>query len=163
MSLTVSLPALQHGAVHLSGQLTPEELDLDLRDPLVRVAGPLAYRLTAEQIGPEVLVRGRLHLPLALACARCLKPFPGTLDLPDYMLLVPLEGEEAAPVVNEAVTLTPFLREDSLLALPTHPVCGETCEGSPVRFQPGKAGVSGAAAEGANASPWAALANLKLD
>lgn len=162
MSLIVSLPALQHGAVHLSGQLTPEELDLGLHDPLVHAAGPLDYQLTAEQLGPELLVRGRLHLPLALECARCLKPFRGALDLPDYTLLVPLEGEEAAPVVNEAVALTPFLREDSLLALPTHPVCGETCEGLPVPSQPETAGASGAEAPAA-ASPWAALANLKLD
>ncbi|HMO66976.1 MAG TPA: hypothetical protein PKE47_17450, partial [Verrucomicrobiota bacterium] len=122
MSLTVSLPALQHGAVHLSGQLTPEELEFDLHDPLVRAAGPLAYQLTAELLGPGVLVRGSIRLPLALECARCLKPFAGSLDLPDYALLIPLEGEEAAPVVNEAVALTPFLREDSLLALPIHPV-----------------------------------------
>lgn len=163
MSLTVSLPALQRGVVHLSGRLSPEELDFDPHDPLVRAAGPLEYELTAELLGTEVLVRGRLHLPLEFACARCLKPFAGAMDLPDYALLIPLEGEEAAPVVHEAVALTPFLREDSLLALPTHPVCGETCEGSPVRSQPRAAGVSGAVAEEAKASPWAALANLKLD
>ena len=109
-----------------------------------------------------MLVRGSIRLPLALECARCLKPFAGSLDLPDYALLIPLEGEEAAPVVNEAVALTPFLREDSLLALPIHPVCGETCEGLPARSQPERAGVSGAEAPAA-ASPWAALAKLKLD
>ncbi len=111
---------------------------------------------------PEGRAGGWTRLPLALECARCLKPFAGSLDLPDYALLIPLEGEEAAPVVNEAVALTPFLREDSLLALPIHPVCGETCEGLPARSQPERAGVSGAEAPAA-ASPWAALAKLKLD
>lgn len=163
MSLTVSLHALRQGAVHLSGRLRPEEFDFDPRDPLVRPAGPLAYELTAELVGEEVLVRGRLHLPLELDCARCLKRFPGAVDLPDYTLLIPLEGEEATPIIHEAVALTPFLREDSLLALPSHPVCGEECEGSPVRSAPEKADASGAAPAGGPASPWSALANLKLD
>ncbi|MFN0066582.1 MAG: YceD family protein [Limisphaerales bacterium] len=163
MSLVVSLPAVHRGAVHLSGRLPPAEFDFDPHDPLVRAAGPLEYNLRAELVGTEVLVRGRLHLPLELSCARCLKPFAGAVDLPDYTLLVPLEGEDAVPVLNESVALTPFLREDSLLSLPTHPVCGETCDGSPVRSQPGKAGLSGAAPVEAQASPWAALANLKLD
>lgn len=163
MSLTVSLSALRQGAVHLSGLLRPEDFDFDPRDPLVRPAGPLEYALTAELVGEEVLVRGRLHLPLELDCARCLKTFPGAVELPDFTLLVPLEGEDAAPIVNEAVALTSFLREDSLLALPTHPVCGGECEGSPVRSEPEKADASGAVPSGGSTSPWSALANLKLD
>jgi uncharacterized protein len=163
MPLKLSLAALEKGPVRLSGSLTPEELDFDPHDPLIRAGGPLAYDLRAELIGPEILVRGSVRMPLACECARCLRPFASALDFPEYTLLVPLEGEEAAPVDGEVVTLTPFLREDSLLALPTHPVCGEACPGLP-----GQSGVhddakAGPGAAGQSASAWSALANLKFD
>ncbi len=62
------------------------------------------------------------------------------------------------PVDNDLVNLTPYLREDILLALPQHPLCEPECGGLklPARAKdPEKTA-------GKTASAWDALDKLKL-
>ena len=44
---------------------------------------------------------------------------------------LPLVGEEKVAVDNDCVDLTPYLREDILLAFPQHPLCEPDCRGLP--------------------------------
>ena len=39
------------------------------------------------------------------------------------------QGDDKALVVNDCLDLTPYVREDILLALPLHPLCGSDCGG----------------------------------
>ena len=74
---------------------------------------------------------------------------------------LPLVGEDAVPVTNDCVDLTPFLREDILLTLPQHPLCKPDCRGLS-QFAAG--GASGQTSQtNAGASAWAALNKLKLN
>ena len=129
MPLLVNLRHLEKQDLTLIGELPVVELDIDLDDEMIRLARPLTYRLAVQKLDESVLVRGRIVLPLACECVRCLKPFESRLELPDWTCLVLLSGEDKAPVIGDSVDLTPFLREDILLELPQHPLCKPDCGG----------------------------------
>ena len=162
MPLVINLRHLEAHSLKLKGELPPEELNLDLRDDLVRAEKPLQYDLEAEQMEDGLLLQGRLLLPLQCLCVRCLKPFAFRLQLDKWAQLLPLAGEEKVSVVNDCVDLTPFVREDILLAFPQHPLCKTDCSGLPKTFIGKVKKPCGAGQTKAQASAWAALDKLKL-
>ena len=129
MPLRVNLRHLERTDLSLKGELPVAELDIELRDEMMQLTKPLTYQLELQQMEDGLLVRGKLVLPLNCECVRCLKPFEYTLELKDWACLIPLSGEEAAPLDGDTVDLTPFLREDILLELPQHPLCKRDCGG----------------------------------
>jgi len=64
MPLLVNLRHLEAHNVHLEGQLSAAELDLDSRDEMIHVTEPLSYDVEAQQVEDGLLVQGRLCLPL---------------------------------------------------------------------------------------------------
>lgn len=164
MPVLVSLAALQHGTVRLSGQLTPEEADWALDDPCVSVLQPLTYDFSAQLMDREVFVEGELEVTLDCRCVRCLEPFEFRLRLAPWTALIPLDGEEAAPRVDESVDLTAQIREDSLLSLPRHPVCRPECRGLPSQGPDStKPETSSDEMRRVPPSAWSVLDRLKLD
>src|SRR6185436_222043 len=105
------------------------ELDIEIRDEVIRLSEPLRYDLEVQQLDDGLLVRGRLNLKLDCECVRCLKPFQHELRLDEWTCHLPLQGEDAVKVMNDCVDLTPYLREDILLEFPQHPVCDTGCGG----------------------------------
>ena len=147
----------------LQGELPASELELDLRDDLVRAEKPLNYELTAELVDGELLVQGRLQLPLQCVCVRCLKPFEFDLELKRWTQLLPLDGPEQVSLTNDCVDLTLLIREDILLEFPQHPLCEAGCSGLPKASvgkikKPSQTGQSEE-----KPSAWAALDKLKLN
>lgn len=161
MSLVVNLHHLAARNLALQGELPAHELDIDSRDEVIRVAQPLRYDVEVQSLDKSLLLRGQLRLTLDCQCVRCLKPFQYPLAVEDWTCHLPLEGEEAAPVVSDCVDLTPYVREDILLEFPRHPVCSPECPGL---TQPniGKTKKSGAGQKVKDASAWAELDKLKL-
>src|SRR5437867_1862355 len=129
MPLTFNIRHLEKRDLHLEGELASEELELDLRDEMIRPADTITYDLEVQHLDGAALVRGRLHLPVEYTCVRCLKKFKRPLALHDWTVHLPLIGEDAVKVSNDLVNLTPCLREDILLALPQHPLCEAECSG----------------------------------
>lgn len=129
MALLINLRHLERDDLTLKGELPVADLDLDTRDEMIRPEKPLEYDLVVQMLDQSLLVRGRLVLPLACECVRCLKPFEYQLNLPDWTCLVALSGEDKVPAAGDSVDLTPFLREDILLELPQHPLCKPDCGG----------------------------------
>ena len=129
MPLTVNLRHLENRDLELHGDLSLAELDLDVRDEMIRVITPVEYDIEIEMLEDALLVQGELHVELECECVRCLKKFTRRLDLEDWVLHLPLEGEEAATVKNDCVDLTPWVREDILLGFPQHPLCKPDCGG----------------------------------
>jgi uncharacterized metal-binding protein YceD (DUF177 family) len=127
--LKVNLRHLEELGLHLKGELPVAELDLDIKDDLIRIEKPLHYDLAVELLNDAVLVTGSLVLPLDCECARCLKRFKTDLKLTGWALHLPLEGEDKVSVENDCVDLTPFVREDILLDFPQHPLCKPDCAG----------------------------------
>ena len=158
MSLSVNLRHLEAHPLSLSGELSLKELDLDVRDEMLRPAGPLHYKLEVQKLEGGLLVQGGLKLKLDCQCVRCLKPFRSSLNLQQWTRHLPLQGEEAVTVNNDCVDLTPYIREDILLEFPQHPVCQPECGGLPSK----SVGQDKTTGSRAGASAWDELNKLKF-
>jgi len=161
MSLLLNVNELIRAPVALDGRTSVSELGLAGLDELIHPAEFLEHWLQAELMEGSILVQGRLRLALRCECARCLKPFEQVMDLREWAAHLELKGNDAVPVVADAVDLTPQIREDILLQLPQHPLCEPECRGlsnPPAGSQTG----SGAAVSREAPSPWDELDKLKL-
>lgn len=129
MSLRVNLRHLEAQPVRLDGELAAAELDIDSRDEVIQLRGPLRYDLEVQKLEGGLLAQGRLSLRLECQCVRCLKRFNYQLRLDSWACHLPFQGEDAVQVVNDCVDLTPMVREDILLEFPQHPLCDTNCSG----------------------------------
>ena len=106
------------------GEVLEGEVDaVDICEEFVRPFGGVRYRLTAQLFGRELLVRGSLEQDFDLVCSRCGEDFDDTVKVDDFVFS--REIDENSPEVD----LTEDVRESIILALPTYPVCSETCPG----------------------------------
>ena len=113
--------------VPASGGIYEEEvpgtvLELD-QDSHVRVEGPISCRFTVQKVSGELVVSGRVQVPVSLQCTRCACFFSTTLS--DLSFLRAYDVPEG----TETVDLTPDIREDILLNLPVFPLCSPGCRG----------------------------------
>jgi uncharacterized metal-binding protein YceD (DUF177 family) len=161
MPLIINLRHLESQNLFLEGEIPAEELDLAGLDELIRAEGGLRYNLEVERHERGLLAQGTLSLSLQCECARCLVPFQQELVLPHWCSMLSWEGEDAVAVRNDCVDLTPYVREDMVLALPRRPLCKPDCGGLKVRPADG-AEVTQATPSGESSAAWAMLDNLKL-
>lgn len=162
MALLVNLRHLEAHDIELKGEMPAAELDLDVRDPMIRAERPLQYVLEVQKVERSILAQGRLHLTLECQCVRCLKSFAYELNLESWTCHLPLHGEDQAVVTNDCVDLTPCVREDILLELPQHPLCEAECPGMPKRHL-GRAKKTGAPGQiKKDSSAWTELDKLKF-
>jgi uncharacterized protein len=109
----------EEGLLHLRTPLDPADLALPVDDGAVW--DPVSLDLTAQKIGDECLVQGRLRTRLLHPCARCLEPLPLEIDIPFH---------ECYPLGKQpGIDLTPALREYILLELPIAFRCNLDAEG----------------------------------
>lgn len=120
MALIIDVQKIPPGGMHLSGVISPVELDVECDG--VAAKGDLAYDLDVEVVRSEFLARGRLHVPLEFTCSRCLKPFGARIDVNRFTFSQEVKG-------TETIDLTGNLREDIIIALPIKPLCAQTCKG----------------------------------
>jgi uncharacterized protein len=160
MALTVNLRHLDADDLRLQGELPVEELELDLRDDLIRTDHPLKYDLEVQKLDNSLLLHGSLELTLTCQCVRCLKSFPYDLRLDDWTAHLPLEGEDKVPISGDFVDLTPQIREDILLEFPQHPLCEADCRGLP-NTDSGKSNTSDST-RAEEPSTWSELDKLKF-
>ncbi len=164
MHLPLNIRHLERGEIRFQGELTPEQLECGDVDELVKLELPLKFDFVAATFEGGVLLRGKLEIRLNCECARCLRSFESVVGLAGWGRLLPLDGEERVTVRNDCVDLTPYLREDIVLAFPQHPLCNPDCTG--LSRVPSSQANSLPAVEkgGAKSDPstWAALDKLKL-
>lgn len=110
-----------------------------IRDYLVE--GPVAVSLSHYRAGMELFFEGSLRLETAAACARCAEQFNGASARSFRFVLAPrAAGDTAQPDLRtedlefsfydgDEIDLAPLIREQALLALPTRPLCDESCRG----------------------------------
>jgi uncharacterized metal-binding protein YceD (DUF177 family) len=159
MSLKVNLRLLEKESIQLDGDILASELAPDFQDELMRLSHPVEYELMVERQSDSLLVTGNLRTHVDCECARCLKVFLLSVQVDEFSLIVPLAGEEALPVDGDFADLTPAVREDILLSLPTNPLCGPDCRGLKPKGQPRELQVREQAEPN---TAWSALDNLKL-
>ena len=99
---------------HYEGEIPGEVLGLN--DESTRSVGPVRYALDVGLSDGGLWAHGSVTAEVECECVRCLERFRQVLSVPDFACQVDLEG-------RDAVDLTEYLREDTLLALPAHPHC----------------------------------------
>ena len=140
------------------------EVPIGTLDELVEADEPLEYDLTVERAGDNILLQGQITMRLQCECARCLRAFEHRVELQGWSCLLPLNGDEKIELINNSGDLTPYLREDTFLAFPQHPLCEPGCDGSPKlawgESKPLK--ITEASGKTSEASVWSKLDNLNL-
>jgi uncharacterized protein len=115
---------------------------LDLRDGEARLAGPITGHARLHRTNESIVVDGVAHIPVLLACSRCLTEFTTTLDVPlretfypsidiETGLPVRLPEDETAFMIDDhhQIDLREAIRQNLVLALPIQPLCREDCNG----------------------------------
>lgn len=113
-----------------------------VQDPLwtgteVRLARPLEVHLEAQQVGHDVVVRGRLRGEARLECRRCLAAV--RLPIAEEVAVLYQAGVDAVeaeqsevyplPARGTELDLGPMVREQVMLAVPAYAACSEACKG----------------------------------
>ena len=161
MPLMFNVRHLEEKSLSLKDELPAAELDLDAVDELIHLPHSLSYSLEVEKLERGILVQGTLELTLECECARCLKPYQHILLLEPWACHLALEGEDLVPIINDSVDLTPYIREDILLAFPQHPLCEPECKG--LALPPSEQKNPGVVQEPETAAAaWAELNKLKF-
>ena len=94
--------------------------------------GPIEGDLLLESVVEGILVSGSLTAGVTLSCARCLKEFPGRVDVTVQELFVrePPADADDYPISEEgSLDLEPMVRDGVLLSLPFSPLCRPDCRG----------------------------------
>lgn len=120
--MIIDVPKISPDGSEYEGEEPGEVLELE-NDPFARAAGPVRYWLTAQKLGSEVVVQGRLSVDIKLLCGRCGDFFSTTLVVSSF-----LHAYEISDGVD-SIDLNPDLREDILLEMPGYPKCTWEGEG----------------------------------
>lgn len=114
--LIIDLSTLPEEGKSYSGELSPEIFDLPEGDAVPM--GPLRYELSIQRFGSELLMTGKLSVPLEFTCVRTLHPFVQTIRLDEAAISLEI-GNDAEIDASEA------LREEILIHFPNDPRCEE--------------------------------------
>ena len=101
--------------------------------------GPVEVSLSYYRAGTELFFAGDLKTRTQAVCARCAEDVDVSSDRPFRYVLSPkaigydddlrAEDLEFSLYEGDEVDLSPLIREQVLLALPTRPLCQEDCRG----------------------------------
>ena len=102
--------------------------------------GPVDVSVSFYRAGTELFFEGKLKTRTGALCARCAEDFDAAGDGPFRFVLSPksigydddtlrAEDLEFSLYEGDEVDLSPLIREQVLLALPTRPLCQEDCRG----------------------------------
>jgi uncharacterized protein len=102
----------------------------------------LEVDLTYYRSGCDIFFHGSLGGSFEGQCSRCLRRYAFSLDKEFDFVLVPNPADTVKTIgelsrdelglsyySNEEINLTPLIKEQVLLALPTRPLCAENCRG----------------------------------
>jgi uncharacterized protein len=101
---------------------------------------PIQVEMEYYRAGTELFFQGHLHASTQEVCARCAEEFSAPSDRDFRFVLTPRaiglsdedlreEDLEFSVYDGDQVDLSPLLREQYLLSLPTRPLCREDCRG----------------------------------
>jgi len=105
------------------------------------LAGPIEVSVSFYRAGTELFFSGELRASTRATCARCAEEFDTSNERPFRLVLLPKSAgydDESALRADDLefslydgdeIDLSPLVREQLLLALPTRPLCREDCRG----------------------------------
>ncbi len=124
----------REGRTRIDAEVPPDAGFWD--DVGVTPRAPLQVRLEAQQVGPDVVVRGSIRGRFEQACTRCLEPVEVELDEELgrlYRAGDVDEAEESEDVLalprDAELDLSAPIREQVLVSVPQYAYCREDCRG----------------------------------
>jgi len=122
--MKVHLNQIPLEGLHIEGEEDSQFLEVEHSE--FKRLSPVYYSLDVGLSGTGLFATGTVEVDLELECVKCLEKFVHPMLMEGFALQTELEG-------REMVDLTPYVREDILLNLPSYPHCdwnGEhTCVG----------------------------------
>lgn len=92
--------------------------------------------------GDSIFVRGLITTTIKISCIRCLDDFDAHLEAELQYNFYPSEEKQFPPEVEinrkdldllyyqgDSINVTPLIKEQILLNIPSHPLCRESCKG----------------------------------
>jgi len=143
-AIPVVVDALAPEGESFSLAFSPGEVDAALAESGwgdAGAAGPLSAEVRVLRSGSDVFALGRFETLARYRCGRCLEEFEETVKGDFHVAFAPepapgtgerelhLEDLDLEPLCAGTLDLAQVVREQLLLALRPHPVCGETCRG----------------------------------
>jgi len=120
--LIVDIARLDADGERYQGELPVALFDLG-ESEVFSPEGGVAYDLFIQVLGTELLVRGKLSLPLNCVCVRCAADFKSVAKDDGFVTSIEISD------TTDFLDLTEEVREAIILALPGYPVCSKTCKG----------------------------------
>ena len=112
----IDLRALPAEGLQLEGTLPASFFALEPSDD-IQAASPLSYNVSVTTDDKDLIVRGEVSADFSLVCGRCAERFDYAMEIAEYELDLPAEGE------GSIIDLTEAIRDDILVALPPYPRC----------------------------------------
>jgi len=138
--MRIELATLEGAKGEFAHAYAPDELDL--QDEWVSLRIPPAVSGQIRRDGARLKVNGRVAAQLQLECDRCLKLMEFLVDSRfklEYVTREDYEAQQAIELTEDELDLSIFdghgidldelVREELLLAVPTHLLCQEGCKG----------------------------------
>jgi uncharacterized protein len=120
-SMKIKTASLSVEPLRVQEVLQPAILGLD--EPSAHAKDPIAIDLSLFLVDDLVVGTGIVETAVELQCGRCCRWLRWPIRLPDFQVRL-------RPPLPLWIDLTPFVREDILLALPMIAVCDEQAAGS---------------------------------
>ena len=118
--LLINLKRIHEKPILLDAELTP--LEMELEHPDFVFSHPVFVHASVQIIASEILVEGKIQFQLNTECARCLEPM--TKKITVGSLLFSYEYHD-----QDFLDITPDIRDELYLNLPTRILCSESCRG----------------------------------
>lgn len=138
--MRIELASLEGAKGEFAHAYATDEFDLQDEWVCLLVAPVVSARIRRD--GARVNVEGKVAAKLQLECDRCLKSIEFPVDSRfklEYVTRQDYEAQQAIELTEdeldlsvfdgEAIDLDELVREELLLAVPTHLVCQESCKG----------------------------------
>jgi uncharacterized protein len=105
------------------------------------VEGPIAVSVSYYRAGTDLFFAGEIGARTGAACARCAEEFDASATSPFRFVLAPkavgpanehnlkVDDLEFSLYDGDEIDLSPLIREQLILSLPTRPLCREDCRG----------------------------------
>lgn len=114
--MIIDIPKIPPEGTNFDGEELPEILALE-DDKFAKAGGVIRYSFFVNKIGSELIVQGTVEAPIQLLCGRCGGFFSTSVSIPSFLHTYEITE------VQETVDVTPDIREDILLELPSYPKC----------------------------------------
>jgi uncharacterized metal-binding protein YceD (DUF177 family) len=112
--VTIRIARIGEAGSDYEGAMAPASMGLE-GDAFIRAEEPVRYRLHAELVSGQVVVRGELETELGLLCCACGDFFSTTTRVSSFLHAYAVESGV------EKIDLTDDIREDILLQVPLYP------------------------------------------